>query len=134
MGAEIIATVGAIAVGIITGSFAWLSKRSESEVDGLKALLEGWARRVEALEASDERRELKLQKVEQALDETKDSLVQTRMELTQERAHNQAYRRALSAALNWIADAVEWMESDMKTPPPTEPETDTWRELLSDHN
>lgn len=112
MSTEITVAIIGGAVAVITAFIGWMAKAGESS----KAVLDGAIKRIDQLES-------KTEKLEQVLDET-------RAELRQQKNHNFSFRRALSGALEWIADAVEWMNGDRTTTPPSEPETEEWRDLL----
>lgn len=106
----------AAAAGILTGVVGFMGKLSEGFSTQTKTLLETYSDRVEKLESRQSLLESKLDEV--------------RAELRATQAHNFSFRRALSAALEWIGDAVEWMNGDRTTKPPSEPDTREWHDLL----
>lgn len=112
MSTEVTVAIIGAAVAIITAFIGWMAKAGESS----KAVIDGALKRIDQLES-------KTEKLEQVLDET-------RAELRQQRNHNFSFRRALTGALEWISDAVEWMQGERDTAPPSEPDTQEWRDLL----
>lgn len=113
MSTEVTVAIIGAAVAIITAFIGWMAKAGESS----KAVIDGALKRIDQLES-------KTEKLEQVLDET-------RAELRQQRNHNFSFRRALTGALEWIGDAVEWMQGERDTDPPSEPDTQEWRDLLN---
>lgn len=116
MATEIIVGIIAAIAGLGTGAIGLMGKLSEGVSQRTTALLEQYSERVEKLESRQTLLENKLDEV--------------RAELRRTQAHNSRFHRALSGALEWIGDAVEWMQGTRQTPPPSEPDTSEWRELL----
>ena len=116
MGTEVLVGIIAAIGGLGTGLIGLMGKLSEGVSQRTTALLEQYSERVEKLESRQTLLESKLDEV--------------RAELRRTQAHNSRFHRALSGALEWIGDAVEWMQGTRTTPPPSEPDTSEWRELL----
>lgn len=116
MATEIIVGIIAAIAGLGTGLIGFMGKISEGVSQRTTVLLEQYSDRVEKLEE-------RQGKLEEKLDEV-------RAELRRTQAHNSRFHRALSGALEWIGDAVEWMQGARDTPHPAAPDTREWRELL----
>lgn len=116
MGTEVIVGIIAAIAGLGTGAIGFMGKISEGVSQRTTALLERYEERVEKLENRQNVLETKLDEV--------------RAELRRTQAHNSRFHRALSGALEWIGDAVEWMQGARDTPHPAAPDTREWRELL----
>lgn len=116
MSSEFIAALIAAAVALGTGLITNSGRREETDANRLATLIEGQAGRIESLES-------RLQDVESRLTQT-----ETRLRHSQD--HNHSLRRALSEALAWVIDALDWMRDDQGRPPPADPDFQEWRRIL----
>lgn len=116
MDSAIIAAVIAGIVTVIGYLLTSIGKRDEVAAARSSGLLESMERRLQGYEA-------RLDRAEKQIDALK-------ADLWRFQAHTVALRRALSKALEWIADAVEWMNGDRASEPPTPPDSGAWHELI----
>lgn len=118
MSSEFIAALIAAAVALGTGLITNSGRREETDANRLATLIEGQAGRIESLES-------RLKDVESRLTQT-----ETRLRRSQD--HNHSLRRALSEALAWVIDALDWMRDDQGHPPPADPDLQEWRRILEE--
>ncbi|QMV84104.1 hypothetical protein HW450_06830 [Corynebacterium hindlerae] len=116
MDSAIIAAIIAGAVTLAGGILTRLGKKDEVA-----------ATRTSSLVASMEAR---LQGYEKRLDHAEQRIDSLKAELWRFQTHTNALRHALSSALVWIADAVEWINSDHTTTPPAPPDSAAWTALV----
>lgn len=116
MSSEIITALIAMAVALGTGLITNAGRKDETEATRLQALIEGQAGRVQTLE--------------QRLDSVEERLAKTETKLRSSQEHNHALRHALSEALSWVIDALEWLNGPQDTPHPKEPDFEEWRRIL----
>ena len=118
MTAEVVVAIIAASVGVVTAALAFLGKRDEASAKNVEILVTGQSERISSLESR--------------LDSLEGQLRSTRRELHQMQDHSSDLRKALERALEWIADAVEWMAGPREEDPPMPPDSESWRRLV-DH-
>lgn len=116
MSSELIAALIAAAVALGTGLITNAGRKDETDSTKLSTLIEGQAGRIEGLE--------------KRLGEVETRLTQTETRLRRSQDHNHSLRRALSEALAWVIDALDWMRDDQGRPPPADPNFQEWRQIL----
>lgn len=116
MDSAIIAAIISGAVVIIGGVLTRLGKKEEVETARSASLLSSM--------------ETRLQGYEKRLDHAEAQIDSLKSELWLFQAHTAALRRALSKAVEWIADAVDWINGPRNTDPPTPPDSSAWHELI----
>lgn len=105
--------------GIIVAIVGLAGRNKETTAAETTALITGQAERIDRLE--------------ERLDKVEKELTTTRYDLWKYQAHANALRHALTKALTWIADAVEWINGPRDTKPPAPPNSDAWYDLLESH-
>lgn len=117
MDTEIIIGLIALASSIAVAIIAHLGRKAETSAEKTRVLIEGYATRVEQLEERQDKLEAKLDA--------------TRKQLHWHQRHALALRRALAGAIEWIADAVEWINGPRRDDPPSPPDSDPWKALIT---
>ena len=111
----IITAVGGVIVAVV----GLAGRNKETTAAETTALITGQAERIDRLE--------------ERLDKVEKELTTTRYDLWRYQTHANALRHALTKALVWIGDAVEWINGPRTTAPPTPPNSDAWRDLIDSH-
>lgn len=111
----IITAVGGIVVAIV----GLAGRNKETTAAETTALITGQAERIDRLE--------------ERLDKVEKELTTTRYDLWRYQTHANALRHALTKALVWIGDAVEWINGPRTSEPPTPPNSEAWQTLIESH-
>lgn len=111
----IITAVGGVIVAVV----GLAGRNKETTAAETTALITGQAERIDRLE--------------ERLDKVEKELTTTRYDLWRYQTHANALRHALTKALTWIADAVEWINGPRDDAPPPPPNSDAWYTLIESH-
>lgn len=111
----IITAIGGVVVAVV----GLAGRNKETTAAETTTLITGQAERIDRLE--------------ERLDKVENELKTTRYDLWRYQTHASALRQALTKALVWIGEAVEWINGPRATDPPTPPNSDAWQTLIESH-